>query len=182
MTNRIITGTALSLVVGVAAFACSPSPSRTISERADGSAQAVREDALEIPCEPRSVLQTVCQQCHSLPPKNGAPFALVRRSDVIGVRSGVVVRELMIQQLEAHRMPLTPVTIDPEARTVLLDWLRAGAPAVTPSECHEAPPDDGGPEPYDAAPIPPSDACAYPCRNANMDAGASDAGSDAAPE
>lgn len=44
----------------------------------------------------------------------------------------------MIAQLDAKRMPLTPVTIEPEERDVLLGWLREGAPATTPQSC-EAP-------------------------------------------
>jgi hypothetical protein len=183
MTNRAIRGTGLSLAIALATLACSPSSSHPITERADGRAQEVREDADEIPCEPRLVLQTVCQRCHSLSPQNGAPFPLVRRSDILAMRGGSAVRELMIPQLESKRMPLTPVTIDPEAREVLLDWLRAGAPAVAPNKCDG--PRDGGSdsEPTDSAPPDPIDACTGNCLDAHLDAGPSgDAESDAAPE
>lgn len=91
------------------------------------------EDA--IPCEPRHVLQVVCQQCHSRPTKNDAPFSLVNLSDVLVTRSGSIVRDLMIAQLEAQRMPLAPVTIADDQRAVLLDWLHAGAPATTTTSC-----------------------------------------------
>lgn len=136
---------AFSFVVASTVLACSSSASRPsdAGAGADAGAQAIREDADEIPCEPRRVLQTVCQQCHSLPPQNGAPFSLVRRADIVATRSGVVVRELMIQQLDAWRMPLTPVTMSSVDREVLLEWLRAGAPATTPRDCTDTA-DDGG--------------------------------------
>jgi hypothetical protein len=181
MKNRATRGTRLSLLIALTTFACSTVPSRPIdAQRADGTAQEVREDRVEIPCEPRLVLQTTCQRCHSLPPQNGAPFPLVRRSDVLASREGTVVRELMIQQLEAGRMPLTPVTMEAEAREVLLEWLRAGAPPVTPRQCE---PSDGGndAEPSDSSTIPPIDGCVGDtCNDADVDAG-SDA-ADAAAE
>lgn len=103
----------------------------------DASTQTLRQDANEIPCEPRHVLQTICQQCHTRPPRNGAPFSLVNRSDILDSRSGRIIRELMIEQLEVRRMPLAPVKISDESRTILLEWLRAGAPAVSPQTCPE---------------------------------------------
>ena len=186
MTNRATRGTKLSqlsLLIALTTLACSTAPARLIgAQRADGQAQEVRDDPDEIPCEPRLVLQTVCQHCHALPPRNGAPFPLVRSSDVLATRSGMVVRDLMIQQLEAKRMPLSPVTIDPEAREVLLDWLRAGAPAVTPRQCDDSPVSDAASDsaPSDSS-TPPTDACADNCNDADLDAG-SEAAADAEPE
>lgn len=96
-------------------------------------------DEADIPCAPRRVLQTICQQCHARPTKNGAPFPLVYRSDVVvHAYGGVVVRELMIEELEAGRMPLAPVTIEAAEKTTLLDWLRAGAPADPDVRCDDA--------------------------------------------
>jgi hypothetical protein len=89
----------------------------------------VADDSDEIPCEPRRVLQAVCQRCHTRPTAEGAPFALVARSDILPVR------EDMIEQLDAGRMPLEPVTISDEDRATLLDWLARGAPRVAPQEC-----------------------------------------------
>ncbi|AKU98396.1 hypothetical protein AKJ09_05060 [Labilithrix luteola] len=124
-------------------IACSTT-SGTIPHVEDVDA-AGANDADEIPCEPRHVLETVCQQCHSLPTQNGAPFPLVNRSDVLAERSKSVTRELMIAQLESGRMPLRPVTIEDGDREILLDWLRAGAPSVSPRACTTSPntPDSG---------------------------------------
>jgi len=96
------------------------------------------DDTNEIPCAARRVLQQTCQQCHSRPPKNDAPFPLVRRSDVLRRgRNGNTVRELMIVELESGAMPLAPVTMTAEARATLLSWARDGAPSVVPQTCSE---------------------------------------------
>jgi hypothetical protein len=106
---------------------------------------ASANDADEIPCEPRRVLETVCQQCHTRPMQNGAPFPLVNLSDILAERSDSVVLELMIAQLESGRMPLSPVTIEDGDREILLSWLRSGAPSVDPQACATSPntPDSG---------------------------------------
>ncbi len=184
MTNRAIYAAKLSLIIAATTLACSTSPSTRAGElqRADVRPQEVREDTEEIPCEPRLVLQTICQRCHALPPQNGVPFPLVRRSDVLAMRAGVLVRELMIQQLEAGRMPLRPVSIELEQREVLLDWLRSGAPAVVPTQCGEAPADGGADtEIPDSATTSQTDACTGTCGDADADAGPPD-DADAAPE
>lgn len=170
------------MLIALTALACSASSARRIDSRADATAQEVREDSDEIPCEARLILQTICQQCHTSPPQNGAPFPLVRRTDVLMTRSGGVVRELMVQQLEAKRMPLTPVTIDDEAREVLLDWLRAGAPAVSPRRCEDGLVSDGGSDSElsdSSTEPPPADACAGTCNQTVPDAGSDAAGTDA---
>ena len=138
----------LALVV-LPAIACATSSGRR-PDPADATTQEVREDSDEIPCEPRRVLQTICQQCHSAPTKNGAPFSLVRRSDVL------VVRLDMIAQLEAKRMPLTPVTIADEDRQALLGWLTNGAPAVSPRRCELS---DAGDDAESSDGSAPTDAC-----------------------
>ena len=116
-----------------------------------------RDDSMEIPCEERRILMTVCQQCHTRPEtKNGAPFPLQWRSDILASYGGVEIRRLMIEQLQVGRMPLAPVTIDPSDRPLLLAWLESGAPAVTPRTCentggtHTAPHDASTPAPEDS--------------------------------
>jgi len=94
------------------------------------------DDSNLIPCAPRRVLETVCQTCHSKPPQNGAPFPLVTRSNIVRMTPDGQIRELMIAQLEARRMPLTPETIEEGDRTILLEWLADGASALTePRSC-----------------------------------------------
>jgi hypothetical protein len=133
----------LGIVSSVLPIACASSrdgvarPTGATGDASDGLLR--RDDSMEIPCEPRRVLVAICQQCHTRPEtKNGAPFPLQWRSDVIATYGGVAIRELMIEQLAAGRMPLAPVTIDPADRETLLAWLRAGAPAVTATTCIDA--------------------------------------------
>lgn len=109
----------------------------------DASTSDARTDNSEIPCGPRFVLTDVCQQCHARPPLNGAPFPLVNRSDILAMRGGAVVRDLMIEQVKARRMPLSPVTITDAQREVLVDWLEEGAPAI-PSQGCTRPEEDAG--------------------------------------
>jgi mono/diheme cytochrome c family protein len=99
------------------------------------SASPATDDPRTIPCEPRRILQTVCQQCHTDPPKNGAPFKLIDRGDILATYKDVVVREDMIAQVESKRMPAVPVTMSDADRATLLEWLKAGAPDVPPREC-----------------------------------------------
>jgi hypothetical protein len=167
---------AVFVLAPLSALSCSTSPNGSSAGVSDASA-AIREDTDEIPCAPRFALETVCQQCHALRPRSGAPFPLVRRSDVVArTYQGTIVRELMIEQLEAHRMPLAPVTIDPADREALLEWLHAGAPAVSARSC----PDTGSsPDASDGAPSAPVDAGPDSATNADLDA--SDASVDADP-
>ena len=106
-----------------------PAPSGGDAQ-ADAPVQVELDDTNLIPCAPRQVLQTVCQKCHSKPPQSGAPFPLVTRSNVVRATPDGQIRELMIQQIEAGRMPLTPVTIDDGSRAILLEWLKDGATAL----------------------------------------------------
>ena len=88
-----------------------------------------------IPCEPRLVLETVCQQCHTQPMTSGAPFPLRDIDDVQRERDGEPIYTRMIEQLDRRRMPLPPATSTDEQRDVLLAWLRDGAPGVSPRTC-----------------------------------------------
>ena len=100
-------------------------------------------DSDQIPCDARQVLQNVCQRCHVRPPINGAPIALVTRTNMFATYRGAVVKDLMISDLQSGRMPLSPVTIDDASKTTLLTWLQAGAPAVSPTQCLDAGTDAG---------------------------------------
>ncbi len=138
--------TLLAAFFGTTLFtaACSSTPNDPPSAPSGGDAAADApvvggvDDSNLIPCAPRRVLQTVCQQCHTQPPQNGAPFPLVTRSNVVRSTADGQIRELMIQQIEAGRMPLNPVTIEAGDRAILLEWLRDGAIALDePRSCAE---------------------------------------------
>ena len=71
--------------------------------------------------------------------------------------------------------------MEPEAREVLLEWLRAGAPAVTARRCDVSDGGDDAEADDGAVPTPP-DACAdNACGDGEVDAG-HDGAADAAPE
>lgn len=158
------------VIVGAAVAACSSDNTPTGDAGVD--AGVVVNDANQIPCAPRQVLQTICQQCHTRPMKNGAPFPLINRSDILATRDKQIIRDLMIQQVESGRMPLKPVTIDDASRQALLEWLKAGAPAVSPQTCEDAG-TDAGPDVVDA------DATDQDADAGDLDTGA-DADADAA--
>ncbi len=128
-------------VVVVSLAACTSSSEeepRVAAATRDASAPLRNDDSAEIPCEGRHVLQTICQRCHTRPMQNGAPFPLQYRSDILATYGEVVIRDLMIEQVTARRMPLAPVTIDDAERATLLAWLNAGAPASPPDTCADA--------------------------------------------
>lgn len=131
----------VALLGAATALACSGTggPASPESAHDAGTPLVVEDlpdDEMDIPCAPRLVLQTVCQKCHVRPMRNGAPFPLQRRSDVVVHHyGGVVVRELMIEEVTAGRMPLTPVTIADDDKATLLTWLDAGAPAEPDASC-----------------------------------------------
>ena len=98
-------------------------------------ANPATDDPRTIPCEPRRVLQSVCWQCHVRPPVNQAPFSLIDRGDILARRGESTIREQMIDQVERQIMPAPPAMITDADKTILLDWLKAGAPDVVPQEC-----------------------------------------------
>jgi hypothetical protein len=90
---------------------------------------ALTQDVREIPCDARRVLEVVCQGCHTAPPRNQAPFALVTYADTQVLVGGRPIWTYMRAVLENGAMPLPPVKIDPADRDTLIRWLDAGAPA-----------------------------------------------------
>jgi hypothetical protein len=84
------------------------------------------------------VLQRVCQQCHSAPPLNSAPFPLVTYDDTQVVNNGKPIWQYMLVVLQNGTMPLPPVKIDSTDRDTLIRWLNAGAPPrLAPGGCSE---------------------------------------------
>lgn len=144
MRLRLCVSASAAVLLVAALFACGGGEDGASSgglSTADGSAsndstiEPDLDDSLNIPCEPRAVLKTICQQCHTRPPKNGAPFPLQRLSDVNATLFGRLVRLDMIDDLNAGRMPLSPVTISATDKRTLLDWLNAGAQGVSARSC-----------------------------------------------
>lgn len=81
-----------------------------------------------MPCAPNRVLVEVCQQCHTAPPKHGAPFSLVTYADVQRDLDGKPIWHWMEQYVREGTMPLPPIHIADGDRATLLAWLQAGAP------------------------------------------------------
>ena len=97
-----------------------------IENRDAGSSRLVR--AGDVPCAPRAVLQAVCQNCHSDPPRNGAPFSQVTYRDIDSELDGEPVWSRMRRAIREGRMPLDPYELTEEQQRVLLEWLDADAP------------------------------------------------------
>lgn len=95
-------------------------------KRDAGTARLVR--AGEIPCAPRAVLQAVCHNCHTDPPRNGAPFSQKTYQDIDADLDGEPVYVRMRRAIEEGRMPLDPYSLTADQKTVLLDWLNQDAP------------------------------------------------------
>ena len=137
--------------------------------RSETSPEAASHD--DIPCDPKTVLQNVCQKCHSSPPQNSAPFPLVSYDDTQVVMSGKPVWMYMRTVLQTGVMPLPPVTIAPSDLATLLHWLDDGAPPRSATDvCSTVlvdPPDAG------------TDAAEAEADTADAGAGTVDAGADA---
>ena len=87
----------------------------------------------------------MCQQCHTNPPRNSAPFPLVTYDDTQVIASGMPIWTYMRTAVENRVMPLPPVQIDPVDRDTLISWLESGAPASLPSDrCSDPTADSDG--------------------------------------
>jgi hypothetical protein len=132
---------------------------------------------LDIPCDAKRVLETVCQQCHAAPPRNSAPFPLVTYADTQAVASGKPLWSYMIVALQNGVMPLPPVQIAPADRDTLIRWLDAGAPPRSASDMCARPAvdlGDGGIDAEGGAPDSPDDGNAA-VESGTLDARAPDA-------
>ena len=91
------------------------------------------------PCDVARVMTRTCWNCHKDPPNRGVPFSLVHFSDTRKTTNLTLSGQeepiwmAMKENLEAKKMPLSPVTFAPEPlpddeQKIMLDWLDAGAP------------------------------------------------------
>jgi hypothetical protein len=82
----------------------------------------------EIPCASRAVLKNVCQNCHTNPPRNGAPFSQLTYQDIDSELDGEPAWARMRDAVREGRMPLAPYDLTDDQRRVLLEWLDQDAP------------------------------------------------------
>ncbi len=141
---------AMAALVAAAGDGCAPKTST------EGSSDRLGA----LPCEVNTILENVCQRCHSSPPKNEAPFPLVTYVDTQVVVNGRPIASYMLAALEIGRMPMPPVQLDPADRETLVRWLRDGAPPKPSglrceasdgsAPAHDASSDREAPRPRDA--------------------------------
>jgi uncharacterized membrane protein len=96
-----------------------------------------------LPCDVDRVLSSVCQHCHSSPPRNDAPVALVTYADTQVDVEGKPLWTYMQTAVEEGRMPLPPYALTADERSMLLEWLRGGAMSAAAGDLCSAPPDGG---------------------------------------
>jgi len=85
------------------------------------------------PADVASVLMDKCQTCHTNPPLNGAPFALLTYEDVHKVFAGTIpIYEEMYILIQPNGSPHMPFGNAPQLTadefTTLADWLISCAP------------------------------------------------------
>jgi len=71
---------------------------------------------------------TVCRNCHTNPPQNGAPYPLLTLAQLQAYATDE------IAQVSSKMMPLTG-TLSDSNRTLMLNWLNKGAPGVPDPQC-----------------------------------------------
>jgi uncharacterized membrane protein len=107
----------------------------------DDDDTGMMNQSLVIPCEVEAVLAAKCQRCHGDPQQNGAPFPLLTLEQVhLPYGSGpdaMPIYTHMATAVENGTMPYRAPSIMPpvealtdEEKTILLDWLNAGADGV----------------------------------------------------
>src|SRR5690348_1039123 len=80
MSSRKWAGAVLT-IAAVRALACAPDPDgiRTAPTEYGGAGEGPSSEPTW--CDARAVLAAKCWRCHTDPPKNGAPFSLLRYED-----------------------------------------------------------------------------------------------------
>jgi hypothetical protein len=98
-------------------------------------------------CQASTVLESVCQRCHTDPPANNAPFPLVSYEDTQApyYTTDLQIWEVMQTAVSSGFMPLRPAALMPpvealtcKEKSTLLGWLDQGAKLVGPTTCSEA--------------------------------------------
>lgn len=113
-----------------------------------------------LPCDVVEVIDRNCFGCHSDPPKYGAPMPLSSWGDFqVPAKSDATkkVVDRVAERIVDPDYPMPPITAMGDAdRTVLLDWIAAGAPSDPDADCTPTDPTDGGDVGPDALPCEPS--------------------------
>ena len=109
----------------------------TMSCGGDDNGTSQTTEGLTIPCDVQRVLEAKCQRCHGDPQQNGAPFPLLTLEHFHADYFDVAIHQRAAMAVESGFMPLPSTTIMPpvlpltdEEKTILLDWLNAGAEGV----------------------------------------------------
>jgi len=128
---------------------------------ADADADGDADAGQGIPCAVNDVLE-ICRDCHTSPPRYGAPMPLRTWDDVHAPAESDPSREvweLMRERINDPEDPMPPVgTLTDEEKSTLDAWLADGAPLGDDAGCEEPDPDPEDPFPYgpDALPCTPS--------------------------
>jgi hypothetical protein len=127
----------------------------------DGASDDGEPAGPSVPCEIKALLQEHCGDCHTDPPRYGAPMPLVDHDHFQVPSASDVTRSVWELAVERMTDPVRPMPpngdIEPEDRDALLAWLEAGAPAAEDGQvCDDEPVDPGEPVGPDALPCTPT--------------------------
>jgi hypothetical protein len=117
-------------------------------------------EASGLPCDVRDALARACGDCHGEQPSFGAPMPLVTYAD-LQVPSPTdptkKVYEVVATRIDTTSQPMPPDgDITDAERTILLDWIAAGAPEDTTADCDDIEDEDVDPVGPDALPCEPT--------------------------
>jgi uncharacterized membrane protein len=125
----------LAAVIAGAWLGCSDAADRRDPGDSGEQGQPDAPAAGQLPCEVERVLRARCQECHTAPPKNGAPFPLLTYANTQADYFGKPIYERMRVAIDTDFMPLAPrEKLSDADRAVMLEWIDAGAPPADEGE------------------------------------------------
>jgi mono/diheme cytochrome c family protein len=129
--------------------AAEPGPGESTTASSSSTSSGGPESG-DLPCDVRTVIADNCAQCHSDPPRFGAPMPLVDAADFDAEgRDGRPYHESVPERVRDAVAPMPPAPaerLDDGELAVLDAWLAAGRPAATTDDC-DAGEGGGYPEP-----------------------------------
>jgi hypothetical protein len=94
------------------------------------------------PCDVQAVLEAKCHRCHTEPPENGAPFALLTWENTRVVYLDQPIYQRMLRAVTTEFMPLQALPLEPpveplteDEKSILVNWLEAGGAPEDGIEC-----------------------------------------------